>query len=327
MNKSIVKLFIILSSLLCFPNYASADKIPSCESHKPYAVGELGKAWKFPSDHLPIGATIGDFHIACWNILNKKYLFHIEENTQGLKDSSILKDNIPIRGSKTLTLRELTIGCQILEMINHPTHPRSLIALQETHEDVLTFLKAQLPFSWAILTPPNQPKSEDIFIYNTDIFQFISLDAVQYTPQLPKTIFTITLLEKSSGRSFRFVQSHVPGGPKSAEGCAKFSQEALRQYDPHLTTVLMGDMNQSPCTIEEALNQAAEGLNIPQPFYHLPVTYATHVNTKLEASWIDNFFVYVAKLDTVQATYKPEEVCSALISVVQLLDSFPKNTP
>ncbi len=47
---------------------------------KPYYVGELGELWLFPSDHLPIGASLDNFHIAFWNILNKNYLFHIEKS-------------------------------------------------------------------------------------------------------------------------------------------------------------------------------------------------------------------------------------------------------
>lgn len=76
------------------------------ESRYSYFVGELGASWQSPSDHLPRGATVGNFHIAFWNILNKDYLNHIEENTQGLRHSSIIKDNVPVDSSNTLTINE-----------------------------------------------------------------------------------------------------------------------------------------------------------------------------------------------------------------------------
>lgn len=327
MNKVFIKFFVLLSFVINFHCQALTDITPSnIESYEPYAVGELGKAWQFPSDHLPVGATLGNFHIAFWNILNKNFLFHIEENTQGLKNSSILTDNVHINKNETLTVREMIVGQQILEMITHPTHPRSLIALQETHEDVLTFLKAHLPSSWVILTPPNQLKSQDIFLYNTEIFELIDLSAVKYTREFPKTIFTLMLREKDSKKLFRFIQSHIPGGPiNSAESCAKFSKEALKQYNPNLTIVLMGDMNQPPGVIEQALNEAAEELSSPQPYHHLPVKYPSHVNTHLKASWIDNFFVFSPEnQDSIRASHVPEELFNALVPIVQLLQSYSK---
>lgn len=323
MNKLFINLFVLLSCVITIPCHALAD---TTKDYQPYYVGELGKAWQFPSDHLPIGATLDNFHIAFWNILNKNYLFHIEENTQGLKYSSILIDNVPFNKNATLTVREMIVGQQILEMINHPTHPRSLIALQETHGDVSAFLKAHLPPTWTILTPPNQPKSQDIFLYDTEIFEFIDLDAVIYTPEFPKTIFTLTLREKDSKKLFRFIQSHIPGGPtNSADACAKFSKEALRQYDPNLTIVLMGDMNQSPRIIQEALDEAAKELGSSQPYSHLPVKYPTHINTHLQASWIDNFFVFIPENQgSTQASHEPEELFNALVPIVKLLQNFPK---
>lgn len=279
----------------------------------PYYVGDLGDAWEFPSDHLTIGATLDDFHIAFWNVLNKEYLGHIEENTQGLRDTSILRDNVPAPGHKPLTLRELTVCQDVLEMILHPTHPRSLIGLQETHPDVQKFLQTNLPPQYKILTPPGQPLSQDLFIYDTDRFDFISKDSVRYTEGKPKTIFTITLFDKTQGKTFRFIQSHVPGGPNSPEGCAKFAAEVSRQFDPAITTVLMGDMNQSPAVITNALEAADV-----QSFHYLPNAYPTHMNTHKQASWIDLFFVYNADA---QSSDDPAELFNGLVPTVEHLQS------
>jgi len=47
----------------------------------------------------------------------------------------------------------------------------------------------------------------------------------------------------SSNRTFPEVQLTRPA-------VAKFAKEAMRQFDPAFTIVLMGDMNQSPAVIE-----------------------------------------------------------------------------
>ncbi|MCE5316073.1 MAG: hypothetical protein LLG04_01745 [Parachlamydia sp.] len=293
----------------------------SIQASQPYYIGELGSAWEFPSDHLPVAATFGNVHIASWNILNKNYLFHINENTQGLRDSAIMRDHQPI-DSTSLTLRERIVLQQILEMISHPTHPRSLIALEETHPDVLNALKEELPGNWAIATPPGQPQSQDIYLYNKEIFEIVAVDAAKYTPDNYKTIFSLTLREKATGETFRFIQSHIPGGPvDSPVAVAKYAKEAMRQFDPSLTIALMGDMNQSPAVIEKALAGAAKEAGLPfQPYAHLPIAYPSHVNTRLEASWIDNFFVYSPRIN-VQATNEPSELSSAVAPAVTVLQA------
>ena len=266
---------------------------PKGGSHDPYFVGELGGQWQFPSDHLPRGMSVGNLHIAFWNVLNKNYLSHILENTQGLRDSSIMSGNIPYRPSSNLTVREMIVSTMIKDMMNHPTHPRSLIGLQEVHPDVAEYLKEILPKNWAMSTPPGQPKSQDIYLYDKSIFELIGVRAIKYQENLPKTIFTLTLQERSSGEIFCFVQSHIPGGPNSEAGCKKFAEEALNQFQKNETTVLMGDMNASPSDIQKALEKAATNAELETlPFRYVAIDYPSHINTHLEASWIDNFYIY-----------------------------------
>lgn len=321
MNNFKYLIVVLLLCTFCF-NLSFANKAAdSIANDEAYYVGEIGPEWQFPSDHLPIGATIDNFHIAFWNILNKDYLFHIEENTQGLKYSSILTDNIPDSEHQRLTQREMMVVNGIKEMLNHPTHPRSVLALEETHPDVLNFLKDTLAEKWVIVAPPGQPSSQDIFIYDREIFDCMGIDAVRYTKEQPKTIFTITLQGKSTNRIYRFVQSHIPGGPvNSPEACAKFSMEAMRQFEPSMTIVLMGDMNQSPTVINQALITAAAKQKFSEQIYlHLPIEYPTHINTQLEAAWIDNFFVYVPDQKGRIHSNNPAEICSLLTPIVDLL--------
>jgi hypothetical protein len=341
MINKLINLFFLIYCVVLFPIQNYADQVDAADTKtyadtEAYYVGEMGSAWQFPSDHLPIGATVDHFHIAFWNILNKNYLHHIETNTQGLKQSSILSDNVPDLENlsyekRNLTKREQIVVQSILEMIEHPTNPRSVIALQEVHPDVLNYLKFYLVESykksnidpWEIVLPSGQSISEDIYIYNSEIFSMVGKSAKQYTPGMPKSIFSLTLQDRTTKKIYRFVQSHIPGGPSSPEGCAKFSLEAMRQFDPNMTIVLMGDMNQSPKVIDEALHVAAANAGFDfQPYKYLPVNYPIHMNTHLEASWIDNIFVYRPEDEpAIQASNNPEEVCSILEPIVSILKS------
>jgi hypothetical protein len=297
-----------------------------CAAQDPYFVGELGSSWEFASDHLPIGLTMDQTHISFWNILNKLYLGHIVENTQGLRESAIMRDNVPDTQNPPLTVRETTVLKEIAEMIHHPTHPRSLIALQETHPDVLKALQKSLPPGWQIALPPGQKTSQDIFLYDTQVFELVSLEAEKYSDQLPKTIFSLTLTEKASGKTVRFIQSHIPGGPvNSPAACAKFAEVALKQFDPSITLILMGDMNQSPSVIEKALDLAAKNAGLDkQPYRYLENPNPTHMNTLMEASWIDLFFIYTPDSSAKIQPSQPEELFDELVPIVNLLKGYAK---
>lgn len=294
------------------------------QTYDSYSIEKPESNWNMPSDHLPVGATLGDVHIAFWNILNKNYLNHIEEDTQGLRESLIMSENYSVSKNSSLTSREMISINIIDEMIHHPTHPRSMIALEEAHKDVVQYLNTHLPKNWVLVNPPGQSNSQDIFLYDSNVFELVQLDAVKYNPSQAKTIFTITLKEKQTEKRFRFVQSHIPGGPTSgAEGCEKFASEALRQFDPNLTIVLMGDMNQPPYIIQDALNKAAEKNSKNNPYRHLSIAYPTHVNTNCEAAWFDNLFVYNQNV-SVSVSNNPEELCEALVDTAQLLKNSKK---
>ena len=288
--------------------------------HKPFFVGELGAKWQFPSDHLPRGISFGDLHIAFWNILNKNYLGHIQDNNQGLRDSSIMTDNVPVDSKSRLTVRELVSIEIIFGMINHPTHPRSLIALEEAHVDVLNYLRKALPAHWAVVTPPGQPNSQDLFIYDTEVFEYVGVKAVRYQDNLPKSIFTLLMKEKSTGQSYRFLQSHVPGGPNSVDGCEKFANEAIKHYRSGETTVLMGDTNVSPTVMLKALQQASTEAGLAkQPYHYVSIDHPSHMNTYLEASWIDNFFAFTPKsAKRIHASHHAEEIHDSLEPIIDL---------
>lgn len=288
----------------------------------PYFIGEAGSKWHFPSDHLPVGLSIDHIHIASWNILNKNYLHYIESNTQGLKNSLIMQTHVPLEEKGGLTVREMMILQSIFELIEHKTHPRSLIALEETSEDLLAALREVLPSHFSIMTPfKDEPISQDIFLYDRHIFDFVDLNSVKYEPKCSHSIMTLTLKERSSGKIYRFIQSHVPFSPQhSLSSRMKFAKEVCSQYDPALTIVVMGDMNHLPAIIDRDLKMRAREINLTSPYKSISIAYPTHVDTRQQATWIDNFFVYTPFDDSsISATCDPKELLDGLEAVIEVL--------
>lgn len=280
-----MKKFLILALLATSPLVFGEEKT----STRSYPVGELGAAWQFPSDHLPVGGTIGNVNFALWNTLNTLYLGWIEKNAQGLKDSLIMIANTP--GQDQLTKRETIVVDSILAMVKHPHYPRSVIALQELSEKVYRDLEKRLPSSVKLLPQNLDNRVEDIFLVDTEIFDILDYSIRKYSFK-ENTIATVTLREKASNLKYKFIQSHVPGGPVDSQPAREeFAQVVMDNYDSDAIMVLLGDMNRSPDFFLPHFEKAAKerGLSA-QPFITMEIPYPTHVNTHMEASWIDNIF-------------------------------------
>lgn len=282
----------ILILLLSFSSITVASDQGSSET---YSVGELGAAWQFPSDHLPIGGSVGNTNFVMWNILDTKYLNHIVDNTQGLRDSLIMTANIPVSESESMTIREQILVQYILEMIYHPTKPRSLIALEETGEHVFERLLECLPKNMKLIpSTVEEIRHGDIFIYDENIFDFVDFVTANYVIHPRNSYMTLTLLEKQTGILYRFVQSHVPGGPvKSDPARAEFAKAIMEDFDPEAITVVMGDMNRPPDFFIKDFEIAAKNAEIKQPLTNVWIPYPTHINTHKEASRIDNIFIAI----------------------------------
>ena len=111
MRKSAFAVLAVLGLTLFLP-FSAAAAVENASSIV-YPVGELGEKWQFPSDHLPIGLTAGNIHVATWNTLNTRYIYHILTNQQGLRDSLIVDANVPLKEGSPLTLRESQIIDQV----------------------------------------------------------------------------------------------------------------------------------------------------------------------------------------------------------------------
>lgn len=284
-----MKLILALSVFL-FISPLLAEEKTSTDS---YPVGELGAEWQFPSDHLPVGGSVGNINFVMWNILNTDYLHHIISNTQGLRDSLIMNLNIPVKEGELFTQREAIVIENIQTMINHPETPRSLIALQETGKEIYKKLEETLPPHMKLIPSSIEDLMHgDIFIYDENKFEFVDFSFARYEVNPSNTMMTLTLLEKSTGLELRFFQSHVPGGPINSDPARKELADALfNDLNPEAITLVMGDMNRSPDFFLKNFENAANERETTQPFLNLPIPYPTHINTHCEAAWIDNVFI------------------------------------
>jgi hypothetical protein len=292
----LLKSFMLLS-LICGFSFSSGGAFPIPQEKiadtYSYPVGELGALWQFPSDHLPVGGTIGALHFVVWNILDTKYLQHIVDNGQGLRDSLILQTNVPFEQSG-LTVRETLIVKDILAMVHHPTHSRALIALEETSKCVYLELRNALPDHMRCIPDPlDEIGHGDVFIFDTQLFEYVSFQSKNYKTSRRNSYSTLTLIEKKTGLTYRFTQSHVPGGPvHSVPARQELANSIMQEFDPNAISVVMGDMNQSPECFTQDFAIAAQKYGLEtQPFELMPIPYPTHVNTQREASWIDNVFL------------------------------------
>lgn len=280
--------------MLLFTSLKSDETVAERTSTQFYPVGELGALWQFPSDHLPVGGTVGPIHFVAWNILDTRYLFHIVKNDQGLKESLILESNVPAHEGSALTKREEAIVQHVLAMIDHAHFPKALVALEETGANVFLELNAHLPRRIELIPSTLEELGHgDLFLYDTEVFDFVDFDSHRYEVHPGNSYMTLTLREKTTGIIYRFVQSHVPGGPvKSAPARQELAEALMQDFDPKAVTLVMGDMNRSPDYFLDDFEQAAIQCGFEkQPFTNLWVPYATHINTHMEASWIDNLFI------------------------------------
>ena len=96
--------------------------------------------------------TFDNLHFVSWNVLDAEYMSWVtEKNSQGLSRSMIADEHVYIGDSK-LTVRDQHVADLILQTISHPTHPRSILSLQECSEPFITELRSRLPAHFEIIS-------------------------------------------------------------------------------------------------------------------------------------------------------------------------------
>jgi endonuclease/exonuclease/phosphatase family metal-dependent hydrolase len=274
-------------------------------------VGELQERWQFPSDHLPIAMSFDGLNIVSWNVLDAEYInWVIEKNSQGLSRSQIADEHIYI-GDSNLTVRDQHVVDLILQMISHPTHPRSLLALQECSEPFIAELKSRLPENFMVISHHGEA-----VVIDRNCFELIEAKEISgvFSEQPERTFQDITLRRIDNGEALRLVNVHLPGNPLMP-GRFEWARYLADTFDPRVATIAMGDMNFNEIEMSDAMTQA-----FPTSPFSVHSPYCTNISPYTFISKaIDHFITYSPHGANVEK-HAPDEVLEGLGSIVSLLE-------
>lgn len=273
-------------------------------------VGELQEKWQIPSDHLPIGMTFDNLNLISWNVLDAEYMGWITKNEQGLSRSIITDEHVYIGDSK-LTIRDKHVVDLILQTISHPTHPRSILSLQECSKPFIEELRSRLPAHFEMIS-----NHGDAVLLDRRRFEVVEAKEVSgiFTDAPHRTLQDITLRRLDNGQPLRLINIHLPGDP-TKPGRFEFAQYLAKTFDPSLTTLAMGDMNFDELEMADAMKQAFQN-NSP---FSLNSPYCTNISPNvLNSKAIDHFLVYSPNGASVELN-TPDQIMPGLAPVVALL--------
>ena len=278
------------------------------------SLPEVGARWALPSDHLPIGARIGESTVASWNVLNTAYLHYIRENAQGLADSIIIDDNHKLSPDESLTVRE----AKVLEIVASILTKVDLVFLQECSPLVVEELTNRRPDGWIIATGHSTSSTNEICaLFNgaritldkahSDIVEHGFVRCRALTPGLERPIMNL-LFTTHSGERLRVIHTHAPGHPEhpAIEELAEYVEPYLT--NPQVPTAIVGDLNFP----EELIRNVFTRRSLP-PFTNL-VQMNTHIGTDGLPKQIDHI-LYVGPPGIAQPlqpdTFGPETASTA----------------
>jgi len=247
-------------------------------------VGELQEKWQFPSDHLPIGMTVNNLYIASWNVMNTLYFRWVEMNSQGLRDSMLKDENYIVAGN--LTRREQHTIEMVLEMIEHPTSPRSLLSLQECGHPFLEELKRCLPERMVVvLSSDISCEDQNVVIYDSSVLQFDEAASKIDTPFVnsdPRRN-VMNLVFHRGEEIYRVINVHVPGDPNlpGVNDLAAYVERECREGE---IALCMGDLNFNETEVKAAFDQSISGYSLISP-------YPTNVGLDFFSKCVDHFFI------------------------------------
>src|ERR1700722_11429127 len=282
-------------------------------------VGELQGRWQFPSDHLPIGMTIDGLHIASWNILNSEFMDWIFKNTQGLARSLLTQEHIYLEGTR-LSFRDLRVLANIKSMLKHPSHPRSVLSLQECSAPVIEEILRSLPEECGvILSSQTAVKDQNIVIYDKRVLDYnpsrSQIVRGIFSQASNKNVMNICFIRKDTQEIWRVINTHLPGGPCNPAP-AEFAAYVTSLASPTELTIAMGDMN-----FNEIEMKTEFAKRVPPAFqFDMIAPYCTNIGLDLCSKSIDHFFIYAQNRHAIFGN-APEDVMLNLSSTAALLNA------
>ena len=216
------------------------------EAVKQIFVGELHEKWRFPSDHLPIGAEVDGIKIISWNVLNNAFMQWVTTNdSQGL-DRSLISELDKAVQPNGLTERDLFI---VSKVVNSMTASGHIIALQECGTPFLQALQESLPPHWQMVKSfEGYRKDQDVILFDKSKLTYrpdqseVTTDSYPSVPRRPiqNALFSIT--GETRGPNLRVVNTHIPGDP-ALPAREEFAKYVRRTHSDNQTTVALGDNN------------------------------------------------------------------------------------
>ena len=241
------------------------------------SLPEVGARWALPSDHLPVGARIGEITIGSWNVLNTAYLHHIRDNSQGLAHSVIIHEHRRLFPPDPLTARE----AKALAIIEEIFKKVDLLLLQESSPHFVDELIQRRPHGWIVVTGSSASSTNDICaLFNSSrmsldkhLSEIVELGFARcrsLTPGLQRPIMNL-LFVTQSGERLRVIHTHAPGNPAhpAIEDLADYVEPFVTNPDDR--TVLVGDLNFT----EEFIRDVFGKRGLP------PCTNVVHMNSHI----------------------------------------------
>jgi endonuclease/exonuclease/phosphatase family metal-dependent hydrolase len=232
-----------------------------------------------------------------------------EKDSQGLKRSMIVDEHVYIEGTN-LTLRDKHVVELILQMLSSPTHPRSILTLQECNKPFLKELLARLPENYTIIASHG-----DAIVIDTNLYGIVSAKNVSgiFSETPSRGFQDVTLQNWLTGKKLRMLNVHLPGDPLHPARF-EFAAYLSSTFDPSIATIASGDMNFNEIEMQEALDQAFAN----ERAFDLYSPYCTNISPfAFTSKAIDHYMVYAPEQE-VQVN-SAEEVMQGLSKTLDLL--------
>lgn len=298
----------------------------------------LGSKWTYPSDHLPVGVTLKGkeyISVVSWNVLNSMWIGHIdnENDPQGLRESSIVTLHSVKCGD--YTEREMRVAEKIIEFL---TKSADILCLQECSRKMLELIteRVNTVFFERFRIVSSNPKFNDVGVIIYDACKFykpkLRVSHGVYTDDKDHYIMDAIFSIRSDKKLLRVVNTHIPGGETSSGG-SQFVNYLFREWDPKLTTLLVGDMNQADGRIRQMISMIFScNYTLPcesslatshqnAPFEYVSTSYYSHINTKKMPVNFDQIYIYKTKKNKLQYESIPlrqlDEEASDLVKKIE----------
>jgi len=285
-------------------------------------VGKLAEKWQFPSDHLPVGAKIGNVRIISWNVLNNHFIQWVTEiDSQGLDGSMISKlheqESLNYPG---ITLRDELIGEYILYMIQNPAYSDSplILSLQECSPEFVRVLSQILPSHMGMILVEDL----DVIDHNVVIYDAKKLSLLEVKAAYPfeqsdpiRSLTDLSFIENATGEKYHVFNVHIPGDP-TKPGREEFARYVLTHLKNGYSNIALGDMNFTEKEMQDAFDKICIELHIENSLRNLSY-YNTNIHPfAFTAKSIDHIWTN-SSLPCKSLT--PNEILSNLQETVDLL--------